>query len=158
MIIKKMVKIGGLASALLFSSLAFAGITVIDKLNFGTIAVLDNTTPSDITINSITNQIIITNGIRVLIPGNRAEFLLTDYPTYTQVFTSANIVIAETSSPTPPSEQFTLINLETVPSVMIDGTGFASVFVGGTLRTSGSGTGQYFDAVYTATYELEVNF
>ena len=142
----------------ILSSLSIAGVTTIEKLNFGTLAIVDNTTPSDITINSATNQIIITNGFRVLLPGNRAEFLLTNYPNYTPVFTTATILVAETTSLTPPSEQFTLINIESTPSTTTNGTGLATIYVGGTLRSSGSGTGQYFDAIYTATYELEINF
>ena len=146
-----------LISQLFFFSLAFAGTTVIETLSFGTVAVLDNSSTSEVTVTS-TNTVSCTNHIRILIPGHRAEFLLTSYPTYTTVFTTVNILSAETTSPATASEQFTLINLEIAPSVTTDGTGFASVYVGGTLRTSGSGSGQYFDSSYTATYELNLNF
>jgi hypothetical protein len=138
-------------------SLVLAGTTVVDTLSFGTVAVLDNASASEITV-SLTNQVSGTNYIRILIPGHRAEFLLTSYPTHTTVFTTVNVLVAETSSPATESAQFTLVNLETAPSVTTDGTGFATVYVGGTLQTSGSGSGQYFDSTYTATYELDLNF
>ena len=144
-------------SQLFFFSCAFAGTTVIDTLSFGTIAVLDNSSTSEITVTS-TNNISCTNHIRILIPGHRGEFLLTSYPTYTPVFTTATVLVAETSSPAPTSAQFTLVNLETASSVTTDGTGFASVYVGGTIQTSGNASSQYFDSDYTATYELTFNF
>ena len=144
-------------SLLLYVPFSFSGITTIEALSFGTIAVLNNDSTSDITI-SPANNITITNQIRILVPGTRGEFLLTNYPAHIQVSITANIVAAETVSATPPSEQFTLINIDTAPSVTTDGTGIANIYVGGTLRTSGSGSGQYFDSTYTATYELDINF
>jgi len=147
-----------LTTLFLLPSLSMAGVTTIDKLNFGTLAIVDNATTSDISINSATNQILITNGFRILVPGNRAEFLLTSYPNYTTVYTTATVLVAETTTLTPPSEQFTLISVESTPSAVTDGTGLATIYVGGTLRSSGSGSGQYLDAVYTATYELNINF
>ena len=151
-------RISILTTLLVLSNVSIAGVTTIEKLNFGTLAIVDNTVQSDISISSATNQISITNGFRVLVPGNRAEFLLTSNPNYTPVYTTATVLVAETTSLTPPSEQFTLINVESTPSATTDGTGLATIYVGGTLRSSGSGTGQYFDATYTATYKLDINF
>ena len=154
----KNIRISLVTSLFVFSNVSNAGVTIIDKLDFGSLAIVDNTTTSDISISSATNQIIISNGFRILMPGTRGEFLLTGYPNYTPVYTTASVLVAETSSLTPPSEQFTLIAIESTPSVTTDGTGLATFYVGGTLRSSGSGSGQYFDAVYTATYKVDINF
>jgi spore coat protein U-like protein len=141
----------------LSSSCGYAAVSEVNNLSFGTIAVLKNDIVSEISIDT-NSQITITNHIRVLSPGQRAEYFLSAYPAFTQLFTSANILASETFSPAPSSEQFTLTSLTTAPSVTTDGAGTATVFVGGTLATSGDGVGQYFDTDYTVDFELTINF
>jgi hypothetical protein len=142
---------------LFFVPCGFGAITSVSDLSFGTIAVLKNDGVSEIRI-STTNQTFLTNHIRVLVPGQRAEYLISGYPAFTQLFTSANITNTETFSPAPSSEQFTLSALDVVPSVTTDASGNATIFVGGTLQTSGTGSGQYYDTDYTVFFELTVNF
>ncbi|MFT6907858.1 MAG: hypothetical protein ACJAS1_004545 [Oleiphilaceae bacterium] len=143
--------------SLLSSPLSIAAISTIDDLSFGTIAVVNNDTNSDITINTA-GSIIITNHIRVITPGHRGEYVLSSYPAYTQLFTTVSVIQAQTTSPAPGSEQFTLVSIDTAPSVTTDVSGTATVLVGGTFRTSGSGTGQYNDTLYSTSMELSVNY
>lgn len=134
-----------------------SAVTIVDKLSFGTIAILDNTTTSDITV-AVDGKTTVTNHIRIIELGQPAHFILSSFPAYTQLFTTANILIAETTSTAPVSQQFTLINLTTAPSVVTNGTGIAEAFIGGTFRTSGSGVGQYVDSLYTANIELSISY
>ncbi|MCP4320539.1 MAG: DUF4402 domain-containing protein [Alteromonadales bacterium] len=153
-------KIQSLLMALTITFVSFtslAAVTVVDKLSFGTIAILDNNTSSDITIHT-NGKTTITNHIRIIDAGKPGYFILSSFPGYTQLFTTANILVAKTSSNPPTSEQFTLINLTTAPSVYTNGTGIAEVYIGGTFRTSGSGTGQYYDTLYTASIELSISY
>ena len=143
---------------LLLAVPASATVTLIEPLSFGTIAVLDNSVASDITISQ-TSQTFIVNHIRAIEPGNAAEFVLTDLPGNVEVFTTATVTQMTTGTidPTPPTEQFTLVSVDTAPSVTTDGTGYASIKVGGTLRTSGNG-GHYFDVRYRAALLLTFNY
>ena len=136
---------------------SFAAVTEVEELAFGTLAILKNNVASQITINT-NNQINFTNHIRVLVPGHRGEYLLSAYAPFTELFTSANILLTETSSSAPPSEQFTLTSLDTAPSVTTDANGTATVYIGGTIQTSGNASGTYYDTPYFVTFELAINF
>ncbi|MEY8213578.1 MAG: hypothetical protein RPR97_03735 [Colwellia sp.] len=131
--------------------------TLIKELSFGTIAVLDNSVSSDVTMNT-SGQQTSTNQIRTLVPGYPAEVHLTGYPVNSQVFTTANI-----TNPTAamivggPGEELTLISVNTAPSVIINEVGFAVITIGGTLRTSGTGP-QYNDTLYRANISVTLNF
>jgi hypothetical protein len=151
-----LVKFFLLLPLLLSSPLSIAAIATISELSFGTIAVVNNDTMSDISINT-SGRIIITNHIRVIMPGQRGEYVLSSYPTYTQLFTTVSVVQSQSTSPAPGSEQFTLVEVNTAPSVTTSGSGTATVFVGGTFRTSGA-AGQYNDTLYSASFNLDVNF
>jgi len=139
------------------NSNAFATITEVDDLSFGAIVVLDNTITSEITVD-LQGRVTFTNHIRLIDLGHPAHFVLSNYTPYTQLFTSASVVTAETTSNNASSQQFTLINVTTSPTVTTSVAGIAEVFIGGTLQTSGSGTNQYYDQKYTAMILLTVNY
>lgn len=140
-----------------FMPATLAAFTALNELSFGTVAVLNNGTESEITIN-VDNQYNVTNHLRVLTPGQRGEYVLSAYPPFTQLFISANVTLTETSSAVGSSEQFTLTSLTTAPSVTTDAAGTATIFVGGTLRTSGDGSGQYFDTDYSVKFDISINY
>lgn len=140
-----------------FSVFSYSAVSDVSELSFGTIAVLNNDVVSEISI-STTNQINITNSIRVLSPGQRGEYFLSSFPAHTQLFTAANIIITTTYSVAPASEQFTLSALFIEPSVTTDALGTATIYIGGTLQTSGTGSGQYYDTLYDIDFELTINY
>jgi len=142
---------------LCINSYTFAAITQIDKLYFGGIVVLDNNTKSEITVDT-QGRIITTNQIRVIDLGHPAHYLLTHYAAYTQLFTVASVLVAETASYNNNSQQFTLIDVTTAPSLTTNAMGVADVIIGGTMQTSGSGINKYYDGTYTATIQLTVNY
>jgi hypothetical protein len=141
----------------LLSQVINAAVLTVDDLSFGTIAVVNNNSPSEISISS-SGTSTITNHIRIILPGHRGEYVLSSYPAFTKLFTTVSVVAAQTTSTAPGSEQFTLVSVETPVSVTTDINGTATVFVGGTLRTSGNTGGQYYDTLYTASLELSVNY
>ncbi len=139
-----------------FNQKVFSAITPIQELDFGTIVVVDNSSQSSITITSSGN-ILPTNKIWVTSEGNPAEFLITGYLPHTTLFTTVNIVSVTTITSGAPTEQFTLIAVETPASIITSGAGEGRVLIGGTLQTTGSGTA-YNNTTYEATYNLDVSF
>lgn len=131
--------------------------TLIKELSFGTIAVVNNSVTSDVTMTAGGQQTS-TNHIRTIVPGYAAEVHLTGYPVNSQVFTTANIT-NPTAAPLVggPTENFTLISVTTAPSVIINELGFAAITIGGTLRSSGAGP-QYNDTLYRANISVTLNF
>jgi hypothetical protein len=137
-------------------SISNATITPIHELSFGTIVVIDHSSVSQIS-TGIDNQISFTNSLRVLTPGQRGEYFISDYPAFTQVFISTTILASNTNSPAPSSQQFRLSSLNTEPSITTNALGEATVYVGGVLQTTGL-NGLYYDTDYSVIYQLTVNF
>lgn len=146
-------------SVIFFCGFTFADdITVVRPLSLGTIAILDNSSPSDITIrlNGTTRT---TNSIGLLVPGNPAEFLLTNFLPFRTLSITPIILGSETNSNAPEgSAKFTVIDLITEPRVVTDALGNASVFMGATFRTSGNPAEDYFDTDYTARVQLSIDY
>lgn len=143
--------------SLIIHSHAAEIVTQVDRLSFGNIVVLDNATPSEITVDT-EGKVVYTNDIRIIDLGQPAYFVLSGFPTYTQLFTAVSVLNAETVSSIHNSQQFTLTNVTTAPSVTTNATGVAEIIIGGTLQTSGSGTNAYYDDTYTATLQLTISY
>lgn len=135
---------------------ASATINVINTLSFGNIAIGNNSTPSEITVQT-NGQVSNTNHIWRLEPGHPAEIVLTDYPPYVELTTTVSIIQSETTVVSGNTEQFTLTEVYTAPSVVTNIAGEATVYIGGTLRTSGN-SGNYLSTQYQALYKLTISY
>jgi hypothetical protein len=129
----------------------------ISPLDFGSIVVADNNSSQRISIN-YTGSISSTTGIYIVTPPATGEFLLTNYPSEQQVFITARSIQAQSNSDIYTADQFTLTDVD-VPSVITtDPAGSATLYVGGTLETSGSGINSYTNTQYRITYQISVNY
>jgi hypothetical protein len=142
-----------------YSDKVSAGNTLLEPLNFGTIVVINNDSVGKITI-ALDGKITLEGPISIITPGHPAQFRFSNLPSYTQLNVTANVLSATTTIAAGTSEQFTLSNMVTLPSVTTNALGTVLVLVGGTLETSGVGVGDggYLDTTYSATYEVTVDF
>ncbi len=134
-----------------------AGAINTQPLSFGRIVISNNASIGSYTIDYLGN-ISVTNHFRIIEAGAPAEFFLFDYPPNSQVFITPTVIQAQTSSSPFSTEQFTLANLTSPSSVFIRTDGTSEINVGGTLRTSGSGSMNYSDANYTVNLQVSFNF
>lgn len=142
---------------ILHSVSLLAEVVNIRPLSFGRIVISDNSTIGEYTIDYLGN-ITATNHFRIIEAGSPAEFLLFNYPANAQVFITPSVIQASTSSTPFSTGQFTLVNLTSPGSIFIRTDGTAEVGVGGTLRTSGSGSMNYSDADYTINLQISFDF
>lgn len=129
----------------------------ISPLNFGTVVIVSNNTPERIILNH-SGGVGYTSGIYAVTAPSVAEFMLTNYPPSQLVFISANSIQAQSNSDIYSADQFTLTNVDTPSTLTTDPTGAATLYVGGTLETSGSGTNSYLDTRYTINYQVTINY
>lgn len=145
------------ATLLLAFSEVRGDIIEISPLTFGSVVVAENNTPEQITVNH-SRGVSHTNGIFIVSPPAVGEFLLTNYPSNQQVFISGRSIQARSNSDIYSADQFSLTDVD-VPSVLTtDNSGAATLFVGGTLETSGSGVNSYLNTQYRISYQISVNY
>lgn len=134
-------------------------VTLIKPLSFGTIVLKDNSASYQYTI-TFAGDVHVDPAFILITPGNPAEFFISEFTPHTlvniNVFTvDNNTQIAGESHPT--SSQFTINNHHTALStVTTNALGEASVFVGATLTSSG--TGFYVDSTYFNQLILMVDY
>ncbi|RGP39473.1 DUF4402 domain-containing protein [Colwellia ponticola] len=134
-------------------------VTLIKPLSFGTIVLKDNSASHQYTI-TFAGNVHVDPAFILITPGHPAEFLISEFTPHTllnlNVFTvDNNTQIAGESHPT--SSQFTINNHHTAAStVTTNALGEASVFVGATLTSSG--TGFYVDTTYYNQLILMVDY
>ncbi|MDH5258742.1 MAG: DUF4402 domain-containing protein [Gammaproteobacteria bacterium] len=134
--------------------------TIIEQsyLDFGTIALKNNASTYTIRVR-YTGQIINDPEIIIVTPGTPAEYLLTGFPASTLLtitVTSLAGITTSPISPVPGNQQFTISNFDYLPSVSTNATGEATIYVGATLTSSG--TGVYDDTLYVTTTNLVITY
>lgn len=136
---------------------AIGDITEISPMNFGTVVIASNSSPETIALG-YTGSVGYSAGIYPVTSPSVAEFQLFNYPANQLLFISANSIQANSNSDIFSTEQFTLPHVD-VPSVLTtDGSGAVTLFVGGTLQTSGSGSSSFIDTRYRINYQVTVNY
>lgn len=155
--------------ALLLPNVAQAqDITQNQALNFGVFAVANNTTASSIVVTP-DNETYADQGIVIGQDGQRGYYTLTGLPPNVSFFLGVEV-------PNPPSEggvvlddatsassgsgpSFTLEDLTISNGGVLqsDNQGDAVLFIGGTLKTTGTGQG-YTGGVYSGTYNLTIYY
>lgn len=136
---------------------AMGDITEISPMDFGTVVIASNSTPETIVLG-YTGSVGYSAGIYPVSPPSVAEFRLSNYPANQLLFISANSIQANSNSDIYSTEQFTLPHVD-VPSVLTtDGSGTVTLYVGGTLQTSGSGSSSFIDTRYRINYQVTVNY
>ena len=133
-------------------------ITETAPLDFGTIAIKSNASTYTVRVR-YTGQIINDPEIIIVSPGTPAEYFLSSFPASTLLTISVTSLAGVTTSPISPipgNEQFNISNFDYLPSISTDVNGEATIYVGATLTTSGSGI--YDDTLYVTTLNLTITY
>ena len=138
--------------------------TEVQALNFGTFAIIDNSAPHTIII-SPNNVAAYDPSIVSGIEAERGHYTLTGMPTdvtFTLGVSISNpptdgglMLDNQTSVTLGGSEPFLLLNftVNTANEMVTDSGGNATLYIGATLRTTGSGS-IYTDGTYNGTYDI----
>ena len=144
-------------SLMVFSGFSIAEVTEISILDFGKIVISSNNAASQAIVNRNGGAQYVGN-IFPVSPPHRAEFALTNFPPNTTIFISATSIQATSNSEVASNEQFKLDNIDTPSSIVTNSNGSATLYVGGTLQTSGSGSNAYTNTNYSLKYRLDLNY
>lgn len=136
----------------------WAAVITENALSFGQVVIVDNSVVSTVTIDLSDGKTRTTKKMLVLVPGHLGEFTLLSFQPYTEVDISVSFLSAESASVVGSAEQFTLTNLTTEPKVTIDEHGIATIYVGGTLSTSGNGNNGYTNTSYLGSFNLVISY
>lgn len=134
-------------------------VTLIKPLSFGTIVLKDNNASHQYTI-SFAGDVVVDPAFILITAGHPAEFFISEFTPHTLL--NINFFVADTTTQFageshPTSSQFTIDNHHSaVPTVTTNALGEASVFVGATLTSSGSGF--YVDSTYFNQLVLMVDY
>ncbi len=134
---------------------AYAQVSVIEPLNFGTIVVIKNMPDTAVTI--FPNGSTTSKNIHIMQRGQPAELLFEGYAPRIQ------ITVSDFATPTQfrrvnGGNEFILSNLTFLPSTVVTNAyGMATVKIGGQLNTSGNGL-PYLDGSYSATVEVTIAY
>ncbi len=135
----------------------FADITQLTPLSFGTVAVSDNTAAQTINVTT-SGRAYYSNYVHPIQDAQRGVYLLSNFPTNQILSVTTQAISSTTTSSQASSEQFSLTNVNTTTYVTTDASGEATIYVGGTLSTSGSGSSAFSNTQYTAQFQITVNY
>jgi hypothetical protein len=126
-------------------------------LDLGRIAVIDNDSVGTIFINkdSFTS---VSGGVRILTTGRPAIFEARGFDSNRRLFISVQPNQAGTVTSDVSQEQFTVEAYDAEEFITTDAQGNADFVVGARFATSGSGSENFRDTVYSATYTVTVNY
>lgn len=141
----------------LFAHVVKADIEQIKALDFGEIAIIDNTVASQLIIDYLGN-INTDSGIRVIRPGEPGEYEASGFAGNVQLFISTSVVSSVMNPGQVSGEYPNLVALDAPASVRTDTDGTATIFVGGTIETSSSGSLNFIDATYSSNIQIIINF
>ncbi len=152
------------------------GFSEVRSLTFGTIVAISEGTPSGssaaVTVNvAADNDTALTNAggpfddtIIELIPGNRAEYSITGAAPNTDLNVTLPPIVAipvtcATCSPgTPNFDAYPILSNASGNTITTDASGNATLYVGGYILTDSTAISPYEDGLYTATYDVSVNY
>lgn len=144
-----------LAIGFLIASTASAQIiTLQQQFSFGTIAMRSNSAQERLVLN-LNGTYSETANILVISAPQRAEFLATGFQPSTAL--SLSILPIELSEDGQGTGKKFSVGFVYSPNISTDPTGSVTIFIGGTLQTSGDGT-PYDDRQYAGTASLMVNY
>ncbi|MEQ8248174.1 MAG: hypothetical protein RID42_10905 [Alphaproteobacteria bacterium] len=128
--------------------------TLLQPFSFGTIAIRSNAAVERLVLN-LNGTYTTTSNIIAIAPPQRAEFLATGFQASTALNLSiANIVLSEDGNGSGKTFNVAFVYLSDIST---DATGSATIFVAGTLVTSGNGV-PYDDRPYFGMASLIVNY
>ncbi|MEM0909991.1 MAG: DUF4402 domain-containing protein [Pseudomonadota bacterium] len=139
------------------SSNVFATITTLQSIDFGTIAVTDNSQVSSLLIDPAGNVQVI-GGIAVIDNGNQGIFELSGFPSNSTITADVTVLNSQMISQVASEETFTFSLIVFGNSLVTDQNGTAQLSVGGRIDTSGNGIDNFTDTDYESTIQVTVSF
>jgi hypothetical protein len=138
---------------LFFQSIGYAEIYEIQALDFGTIAVIDNSSAASMTIDKFGNTTVSAH-LRIVSPPIPGHFLINDLPPSTGI--SINMSHnSNTMTPLSSSQEFFTFSLTDYTDYLVtDVNGEAELLIGGTITTSGSGSLNFAQTDYRINYRV----
>ncbi|WP_022941859.1 DUF4402 domain-containing protein [Psychromonas hadalis] len=138
-----------------FSPFSYANEQLITEqpLSFGIIAIAKSPHIKQLTVNT-DGQLQHSKGIYILQPGHVAKFSLIGYPANTMLMINATIIKPAMDI----NNSLKLIKIITKQTVTTDGTGFATIIVGGTLQSTGQPKNLDKKANYQAQIAIDIHY
>jgi hypothetical protein len=138
---------------LILQSVAHADIFEVQKLDFGTIAVIENNTSESLTIDKFGNTAVSAH-LLVVSPPISGRFLIDSLAPNTGISVSMSHN-ASTMTPLISSQEFFTFSLTDYSDYLVaDANGEAELLIGGTITTSGSGSLNFAQTDYTINYRV----
>lgn len=134
-----------------------AEVTLIESLDFGNVAMVDNDSVQTIAIDRFGNQSV-TAGLRFVQFGRPGLIEFTGFAVGSEANVTATIIQPNSSTPVISQENFALTTIDIASTVRIPVSGIAEVPFGGTLSTSGSGSEGFSDTIYTHRVRISIDF
>lgn len=135
---------------------ANATVSVLQSLDFGTIAVTNNNFAASLEITPNGNMQVV-GGIAVLQNGNPGVFEISGYPPNTTLDVDVNVLNTQMISEIASEETFSLSLIVNSETVFTDNAGVALLSVGGRISSSGTGSNAFTDTRYNSTIQITVN-
>lgn len=144
-----------LSLSLAINSCAFADVSVIEPLNFGTIVIVENTSDTSLTV--FPNGSVTSRNIHIMQGGHPAELLFEGYGPGVQINIS-DVGGQPSLRRVNGGNEFTISNLIfSRTTVTTNAYGMATVKIGAQLKTSGNGL-NYLDDSYSSTVEITIAY
>lgn len=129
----------------------------ISKIDFGTIAIVNNDGPRRIILDRAGNYQV-AEGIYVLRRGQAGLFRVSGFAGNVRLFVTVTPSQGSTTTDEFSQEQFSVISYDHRESVTTNGLGESEFLVGGIIETSGSGTTNFRDTTYTTQLRVSIDF
>jgi hypothetical protein len=150
-------KFGALGLLIASANVSSQTLEESQALDLGRIAVIDNDTVGTVFINKDAFTTV-SGGVRILVPGRPAIFEARGFDSNRRLFISVQANQAGTVTSEVSQEQFTVEAYDAEEFITTDAQGNADFVVGARFATSGSGSENFRDTVYSATYTVTVNY
>ncbi len=133
---------------------AYAGVTTIQALSFGSFIVKSNAAQYDITINTNSSYTFDSAGFIEISAPQEGVFDLDGMTPSTAI---ASVTVTQTIPLSGSGENLQMVSLQETHPASTDLAGVARITVGGTARTSGNGN-PYLDQTYNGQLQILINF
>lgn len=142
------------SAALYTPFVAFAGVTVVQPLEFGAYVVKRNDAQYDITVTSGGSYSYSSVGYIMISPPQEGIFDIDGLPISTAV---ASVDLTQSIPLSGSGDNFQMVNFTKVHNPTTDSSGVLRIAIGATARSSGSGI-IYSDQTFNGQIDIQVNF
>jgi hypothetical protein len=139
------------------TSISWAQIVEEIPISFGTIALVHNDSVGSLSID-IFDNLSVDNNFRVITPGNFGVFNISGLPANSALPVQVNITNSTMNPGRAFDESFTFSVSSYDQTARADASGNATIRVGGTITTSGTGNRNFEQATYESQIRITINF